>query len=327
MSKTPFFIRVARPTYGKWLLRHDHVETAGYEMIPTGGPFLLLANHTHVLDPFYISSSLPVHIRWVAGAYLFKNQFLKTLLGSWIGGIAKQQGRSDLQTIRDISAALKRGESVGLFPEGTRTWDGEPLGFDEATAKLARMFKVPVVLLNLEGTYALKPRWALKRRKGSMTIRVVKVLQPEELAPLSVPKILGLLREHLDFSFSRWQATRRKPYRSRKQSEGLEKLLYLCPSCSQASVITTRGDEVGCTACDLRFRLDAYDELHLLSGNPNGIASIPQWHEWEKHHLHTIARQDKFLFPADPGVLLQCGVDGKLITLSKRFSVSLGQEE
>ena len=130
-------------------------------MIPTGGPFLLLANHTHVLDPFYISSSLPVHIRWVAGAYLFKNQFLKTLLGSWIGGIAKQQGRSDLQTIRDISAALKRGESVGLFPEGTRTWDGRTPRSTKPTANL-RDVQGPVVLLISRGLTSLKPRWLSK---------------------------------------------------------------------------------------------------------------------------------------------------------------------
>ncbi len=70
----------------------------------------------------------------------------------WIGAISKQQGRSDLFTIRAISESLKQGDIVGVFPEGTRTWDGEPAGFDEAIAKLVKIFKVPpIVLINLEG--------------------------------------------------------------------------------------------------------------------------------------------------------------------------------
>src|SRR3989339_672905 len=113
MSKTPFFIRIVRPPYGKWLLLRHRVRTADYGKIPKEGPFLILSNHAHVYDPFLISSSLPIHVRWVAGAYLFKNQVVSLLLGRWIGGIAKQQGRSDLQTIRDISAAFKQGEVVG----------------------------------------------------------------------------------------------------------------------------------------------------------------------------------------------------------------------
>ena len=327
MSKTPLFIRIARPTYGKWLNAHNRVRTAGYDLLPEHGPYLILANHTHAMDPFFISSSLPVHVRWVAGAYLFKNRLLNLLLGSWIGGIAKQQGRSDLQTIRDISEAFRKGDIVGLFPEGTRTWDGEPVGFDMATAKLVRMFGVPVVLMNIEGGYAQRPRWARYPRRGEIVLRVVQVVSPDKLKRMPLGEILALLQHHLYFSHSAWQKKRQLEFISRRRAEGLEKLLYLCPSCRGASTIESKGAEARCTACNLSCALDAFENLTVLSGDAHGIDSIPGWHAWEREELARMAREDasthQMLFPHDTGVLLQRGIGKSLLTLSRRFTLSL----
>lgn len=323
MSKTPFFIKLARPTYGRWLLWRHRVERAAYELLPKQGPYLVLSNHVNFYDPFFISSSMKVHIRWVAGAYLFKNQFLKTLLGRWVGGIAKQQGRSDLQTIRDISAAFGEGDVVGLFPEGTRTWDGEPLEFSGATAKLVRLFRVPVVLINLEGAYPLKPRWAKRGRSGKVTIRVVRVLQPEQVRAMSVAALSDLLRDELGFSHRRWQESAKIPFRSPAMAEGLERLLYLCPACLGRSSIASKGDEVRCDACGATWSLDVYDVLHGHPGD-RAVHSVAEWHRWERQAMRHIP--DRLLFPPDRGVLLQCGIDGRLLTLSKRFALHLERD-
>ena len=324
MSGTPFFVRIARPTYGKWLLSKYNVKTEGYERIPAEGPFLILANHVHTLDPFFIGSSLKVHVRWVAGAYLFKNRFLKSMLGSWVTSIAKQQGRSDLETIRLISSAFKEGDVVGLFPEGTRTWDGEPVGFDAATAKLVRLFNVPVVILNLEGAYGLKPRWAAVERKGGMVIRVVRVMMPEELQQMQLSEIEKTLHQTLNFSHQAWQAVAQIPYRASRRAEGIEKLLYICPSCQSCSTITAKKDIISCTACDLTFRLDDYDNLVLEGGDSHGIMSVPAWHRWEYGELkHASQSQKVLLFPHDEGVLLQRGLGKRLLTLSKHFTLSV----
>lgn len=322
MSETPLFIRIVRPTYGKWLLLHHQVRTAGYDLIPKEGPFLILANHTHTYDPFFISSSLKIHVRWVAGAYLLKNQFVKLLLQKWIGGIAKQQGRSDFQTIRDISAAFKQNQVVGLFPEGTRTWDGEPIGFDVATAKLVRMFGVPVVLMHIEGGYAQRPRWAVHQRKGPITLRVIQVLQPEQLKQLSVQQVYQQLKQLLGFSHAQWQQQQQIPYISQGNAEGLEKLLYQCPSCNSRSTIVTEGHEIRCSACDLTCVLDPYDHVQVTQGITPGFTSIAQWHTWEQQQLRTSDATGE-LFPPDQGVLLQQGVGNKLVTISRDFTVTL----
>ncbi len=329
VSKTPLFIRLARPTYGRYLLWSNNISSEGMEILSAmQEPFLILGNHSQVYDPFFVSAAAKVHIRWVAGAYLFKLYGLKTLLGGWVGGISKQQGRSDLHTIRTISEALKRGENVGLFPEGTRTWDGESVGFDESTAKLIKILKVPLIIVNLEGIYATKPRWADKKRVGSPIIRVLPPLSKEAIATMTKGELYTYLVKNLSFSFSSWQRKNRTPFKGKAQAQGLQRVLYLCPGCGSFSTLETKKDLITCTKCSMTARLDAYDQLTTLQGD-NPFTDVPQWHDWEAGQLLTHMQDTSFgspIFPPDKGVLFQRGEDGKLLTLSKEFSLSMTGE-
>lgn len=326
VSKTPLFIRLARPTYGRYLLWSNHIKTEGMDILTNmKGPFLILANHSQVYDPFFVSAASKVHIRWVAGALLFKLFALKTLLGGWVGAIPKQQGRSDLLTIRNISDALKKGDIVGLFPEGTRTWDGESVGFDEATAKLIKIFKVPIVIIRLEGIYATKPRWAEKKRVGSPMIRVLPPLSKEAIASMARQELYSYLVENLSFSYRTWQETNRIPFRGKAQAEGLERVLYLCPDCYSYSTLQTKKDRISCTKCSMTARLDAYDQFTTIQGS-NPFKDVSKWHDWETRQLFlhvTTAKPEASLFPPDKGALFQRGKNNKLITLSKSFSLSV----
>jgi 1-acyl-sn-glycerol-3-phosphate acyltransferase len=326
MSKTPLFIKIARPTYGAYIVRHYGISIAGMEKLPAlDGPFLILGNHTHAMDPFFISAAFPMHIRWVAGAHLFKTRALRNILRKFVGGISKQQGRSDFQTIRDISEAFKVGDIVGLFPEGTRTWDGESLPFEDTTAKLVRLFKVPVVFMHLEGAYALKPRWASKARLGNLTIRIVDTLMPDVVKNMPFEQLVALLNERLSFSHREWQERNNQPFKSSAQAEGLQRLLYLCPECEATSSIVTYEDMVECSQCGLTVRLDAYDRFVPVQGKIS-FTDVPEWHAWEQWKLKEFVENsdvDQTLFPPDRGVLLQLGVGKGLRVLTKRFQLLL----
>lgn len=329
VSKTPLFIRLARPTYGRYLLWSNNIQTEGMEILTNmQEPFLLLGNHSQVYDVFFVSSAAKVHIRWVAGAVLFKLFGLKTLLKGWVGAIAKQQGRSDLYTIRTISQALKDGDNVGLFPEGTRTWDGESVGFDRSTAKLIKILNVPVVIISLEGIYATKPRWADKKRVGTPLLRVLPPLSKEAIAAMTKDELYTYLVKHLSFSFCAWQESHHIPFKGKAMAQGLQRVLYLCPDCFSYSTLETEKDLIYCTKCDMRSRLDAYDQFITVQGN-NPFKDVSTWHAWEQEqlldHLQT-AEPDTGLFPPDKGVLFQTGEGGKLFSLSKDFSLTATRE-
>ncbi len=320
------------PFYGTYLKRHYHIEYDGMDAVQRiVGPSLVLSNHVHTLDSFMISAGYPYHIRWVAGAYLFKNPFVGYLLTKWVHGIPKQQGRSDLQTIRSISSALKQGDTVGIFPEGTRTWDGDTLDIGQATAKLIKLFKVPVVFLHLEGGYALKPRWTDHDRKGAVRIKVVSVLTAEEIERLKISELTETVSRLLFFSQDAWQRKKNVPFPSKNQAQGLQRLLYLCPCCGGRSTLATSGSEIRCTSCGALANMDPFDRLHSGPFEESGgkfftFKTVKEWHDWEQKKLADImeqATEKETLFPEDQGKFFQKGHRNGFRTISKDFTVRM----
>ena len=320
MSGMPWLIRFARCTYGRFLraggkvsLRND----CGADL--KEGPCIYLFNHVGIMDPVMVSAILPVHVRWVAGAYLFKNRFLKLVLGKGCGAIPKQQGRRDLSMARNIGEALKNGDNIGLFPEGTRTWDGDmmPVSY-VALAKFVRRYKVPVLIGHLEGGYAHHPRWADFKRKGKVTVAIRHHLSAEELQATETDVLASRLEEYMRFSNDDWKKTVDYSYVCSRRAEGAQRLLYLCPKCNAVDSVETSGNSIRCRSCGAVAELDSRDDL-VSSDIP--FRTLREWHEWEATET---CRQGGF--PAEGGVLFQTGDDnndGKLTTLSENITVQL----
>ena len=324
LSKRPLFVRIAGPTWGRWITRRNGVVGNGLEKMATiDGPFLVLCNHTHTLDPFFVSALSPVHIRWVAGAYLFKLPFLSLLLHHLVGAISKQQGRSDMHTLRQISAALKQGDVVGIFPEGTRTWDGEPMGFDQSIAKLVKLLKVPLVLLNFEGLYGIKPRWSVYRRKGKVTLTFKSLLTVEDAQAMDVEALYAYIKNELAFSHRQWQQDTPTRFIGKHGADGVAKALYLCPSCHHSSTIQSSERIITCSHCDLSYTLNEYDRLENNAEGKPIFEDIAAWREWQ--HSYLIAQNPAF--PDDRGVLFQQGDETKLITITRAFTLRLERNQ
>ena len=302
---TPAF-RFLKLTYGNYLKRRYRISSYGIEdVVPYKGPAIVFGNHTHTLDPFFISAVYPYTIRWVAGSYLFKMKGLSFLLRHLVKAMPKVQGRSDLETIRSISRALKQGDIVGLFPEGTRSWDGEMMDITAATAKLVRMFKVPVVFTHIEGGFLNKPRWSDKERKGPVSVRVVRVLTPEEISKMTLPEITAVTAECLSFSTDEWEDEARVPYPSPTLAEGSERLFYLCPKCGRFSTIHSHGRIAECTSCGFSVEFDEYGRIS--SSDPSiSWTKLSEWHSWEKGKLADIlSLSDGARIFSDRGILFQ----------------------
>ena len=319
-GKMPFLIRLARLTYGNKLKAHGrltYVNSCGADL--SGGPYLILSNHVGALDPIMISTVFPRHIRWVAGAYLFKTRFMHKLLTDWCTAIPKQQGRQDLGTFRKVHKALMSGDNVGLFPEGTRTWDGEmvPLAY-KPLAKLLKIYKVNVLFVHLEGGYARSPRWANHTRRGKVVVNFRHLLTPEEIEKTDVPELQQKIQDYLRFSNDEWKETTDYEYVSPKRAEGLQRLLYLCPSCKALDSFKTQGNRIICSKCNTITVLDEKDNLTSID---TPFSRLSQWHEWEAEEISRFKE-----FPPEEGVLLQKGDyddEGDLETLSKHFVIHL----
>ena len=323
---TPAF-RLLKATYGTYLRRRYRLEGRGLEdTVPFRGPALVLANHTHTLDPFLISALYPYTIRWVAGSYLFKMKAVGFLLRHLVGAIAKVQGRSDLGTIRSISEALRKGDIVGLFPEGTRSWDGEMMDITAGTAKLIRIFKVPVIFIHIEGGFLNKPRWSDRERKGPIHVTVVRTLTSGEISSMSLAEISRVTQDCLSFSTDDWQEKARVAYEDSHMAEGSERLFYLCPSCNEFSTMTGEGRIVRCTKCAFEAAFDKYGFIEC-SEPRREWRHLRDWHSWERGELarRFASAGDNVLF-SDHGILFQIPGRKKLVTVSEDFTVSVDRK-
>ena len=110
-------IRLAR-FFAKVFYRH---KTYGKRHILPGAA-ILAANHVSYLDPPVLSLSCPEDVYFLARKTLFKGAFGKFIYA--LNARPVQIGGANLEVFREIGALLQQGKKVVLFPEGTRSVDG-----------------------------------------------------------------------------------------------------------------------------------------------------------------------------------------------------------
>jgi 1-acyl-sn-glycerol-3-phosphate acyltransferase len=128
-------------------------EVVGSQNLPQRGGFLLAANHASFLDPPLIGSHVSRQIAYFAR---------KTL---WAGGLASwwldtvgtipvdRDGGQDVSAIKRVLKALKAERGLILFPEGTRTPDGQLQSAKAGVGFIACRTQVPVVPVRIFGSY------------------------------------------------------------------------------------------------------------------------------------------------------------------------------
>ena len=92
----------------------------GLENVPEQAPYIVISNHRSWVDPIYIASKLKKHpIRFLGKKELGGNKFTK-----WLSDkcrvILVDRNNSDMAAMRSCVNALKEGDVLGIFPEGTR---------------------------------------------------------------------------------------------------------------------------------------------------------------------------------------------------------------
>jgi 1-acyl-sn-glycerol-3-phosphate acyltransferase len=256
-------------------------------------PYLILANHVTNWDPLFLNCYVDEPICFVAGAPLFRNPFLRRIL-NYTGAISKTKFRSDTSTIRNVLKAKAHRRIIGLFPEGNRCWDGrtEPLIY--ATAKLVKALDIPVVIAKIRGGHLSHPRWADSFRKGPIVISFEKKWDRGDLAQETPDSIYRMLTAELAHDESAWQAEHGYRYIGKRPACYLERLLFLCPRCREASKLYSHGDILECRGCGYAVRYTETGRFAAVGPEgPRPYFELP--HEWNRWQL---AQLDKLL--ADP---------------------------
>ena len=136
-------------------------------------PYVFMANHASSLDIWAIFRAVPRRIRMIAKKQLARIPLFGWAM--WAGRfifIDRQNGVAARRSIDEAGRRIHDGESVLLFPEGTRTRDGTLGPFKKGGFHLAIKAGVPIVPVALRGTRELMPRGSLLLRSGTITVIV-----------------------------------------------------------------------------------------------------------------------------------------------------------
>lgn len=253
------------------------------EVCEVKGPFLFFANHVTDVDPVLAAVSMKEQMYFVSSEHLMRSRF-GPLVNWLVAPIPRQKGGSAADTVMSTLRHIKKGYSVGIFPEGNRCWDGVTGSFPAATAKMARTAAASgasLVTYRFEGGYFASPRWAgFAIRRGRLNGRVVGVYSPEELRAMKPAEINEILKRDLYEDAYARQRENPIPFRCRKAAEHMETLFFLCPKCGRVHTLVSKGDTLSCTACDFSVR-------YLPTGFIEGAEwdNLRDWNLWQQSEI------------------------------------------
>ena len=129
-------------------------EVEGEENIKKGQSYVFVGNHTSMFDAWLVYGWLPVVFKWIMKASIRKIPFVGTACKA-AGHIFIQRGASKqaLQSLEEAKSRLVNGVSVVIFPEGTRSADGQVGKFKRGAFQIAFDMNLPVVPMSLTGVY------------------------------------------------------------------------------------------------------------------------------------------------------------------------------
>ncbi len=159
----------------------------GLEHIDRRKQYVIVLNHNTVIDIpalYYV----PLNFRWVSKREVFKTPFF----GQYLilhGDICIDRGRAAEameQLLRKGKSWIARGASVAIFPEGTRSKDGEIHRFKAGAFSLAKEAGVAILPVVLDGTRTLIKRNLAFNWGNRITLRVLPPVSVERVASTDV---------------------------------------------------------------------------------------------------------------------------------------------
>jgi len=170
---------------------------SGVSNVPRTGGVLLLSNHQSFLDPVMLALPLPRPMSFLAKAELFDVPVFGWLIRQ-LNAFPVRRGEGDVAAVRQAIRRLREGHVLTIFPEGTRTRDGEIGPIQPGVAMIVRRAGVPVVPAVIDGAHIAWPRG--QRWPAPARVRVVygrPLLLEGTNAPQTVELIGRTLREML----------------------------------------------------------------------------------------------------------------------------------
>lgn len=147
------------------------LEVTGAEKVPSG-PLIFMSNHQGNFDILTLFQAIPQRFSWIAKEELFRIPiFGHSMARAGYIPLDRGDGRRALKSVEAAANLIRGGQSVVIFPEGTRTPDGELLPFKKGGFLLASKAGVPIIPITINGSMRINPKIRLELYPGTIRVR------------------------------------------------------------------------------------------------------------------------------------------------------------
>lgn len=172
------------------------VSVTGLENIKKGQSYIFIANHQSMFDIWTIYGWLPVTFRWLMKQELRKIPFVGTackLLGHVF--IKRGSAAAAHESLMEVERTLQDGICTVIFPEGTRTLDGQVGPFKKGAFRIAFDLGLPIIPISLSGCYEVMSRKAHFVTRHPIKMHIGEPISPELFDKDNPQNTIDMLRD------------------------------------------------------------------------------------------------------------------------------------
>lgn len=150
------------------------VDVKGKENITPGRSYVFCSNHTSLYDVFLIYGYIGVPFKWIMKQELAKIPFVgQACKTAGFLFIDRSKGRRAFNTLQEAKKVFTGGVSLVIFPEGTRTRNGEIGKFKRGAFEIAREMELPIIPMKIEGGFYVMPYNRLHPYPGTLKLTIL----------------------------------------------------------------------------------------------------------------------------------------------------------
>jgi 1-acyl-sn-glycerol-3-phosphate acyltransferase len=176
-----------------------NIHVHGTENLSKEQNYVYMANHSSLIDTPALFAYLPYQFRIMAKKHLFYFPFMGWHL--WTAGnfpIDQSDARKTAKSLKGVIEGIRAGKSLAVFPEGTRSPDGNLQEFKQGSFKIALRAGVPIVPVTIIGTSKLLPKGSLAPRPGRVDVVIGKPIDTKQYNEKQLPELIAVTHKVIE---------------------------------------------------------------------------------------------------------------------------------
>lgn len=297
-----------KPTFimslAKWIISWPDLKKRNFVLNKTGmeeiegKPYLLLVTHSSMVDfNIMLKATHPYPVSNVMTLEGF-NTYTEPLMRS-LGVLGTRKFITDVHLVKNMKYCVDKLKTIFvLFPEARYSLDGCTSFLPDSVGKMAKLLRVPVVVLRIHGNFVTCPQWNKINKKTYVEAELYPIVSADETKSLSVEAINQRIQDNFVYDDFKWQYEKKLVIDHPQRAKGLHALLYKCPACGAEHQTDSDGTVLWCNACGKRWQMDELGRMHAENGETE-FAHIPDWSNWERACVREEIENGTYYFEDD----------------------------